>query len=478
MKKLSTLITSILLLGALQGHSQIFWTENFESGATPGLEISSYSSPVGIWTLAVTGSEGTEPNRWYVSCTEAGHLPGTCGSTCASSMGLGATLHVGADPSLIGDNGASYDAGGLCGIVSCPQTNRRATSPTINCTGKYNIRLKFYYILNGQGSTDDGSVYYSPDNGSTWSLLLTPPKTTTCPSTQGRWDTAGITLPASANNNPIVKIGFRWVNNDDGVGTDPSFAVDSVSLRTPVSTGPPVASMSASASTVCQDSCITVTNTSTGAVDSARWSCPGTTITTTSSSPAAICFTGTPAGAKVIKLYLYVGGIKVDSASTTVTVNPAPHPVITKTGSTYSVPAVYTSYQWYTVALPPAAITGATNATYTTTVAGTYGIVVDSAGCKGIAYYGPLGLENVNGSTNTFWLSQPAGGALNIHCSSGISDQLSVTLYDVTGRQAVSETWSSGSSVKQVDVATLPPGMYMVRLSNSNTSTMLKWLKQ
>jgi PKD repeat protein len=34
----------------------------------------------------------------------------------------------------------------------------------------------------------------------------------------------------SADNNPNVKIGFNWTNNDDGIGTDPSFAVDNITL--------------------------------------------------------------------------------------------------------------------------------------------------------------------------------------------------------------------------------------------------------
>jgi hypothetical protein len=477
MKKLFTLTALALCLSSLNSTAQIFWTENFETGAATGLEVSSYSSSVGAWSLSVTGTEGANPNRWYVSCQEAGHLAGTCGSTCAASMGLGATLHVGSDPILIGDAGASYDAGGLCPF-SCPQTDRRATSPTINCTGKFNIRLKFYYILNGQGSTDDGSVYYSPDNGSTWSLLVTPPKTSTaCPGSQGKWDTLGITLPSSANNNATVKIGFRWVNNDDGTGSDPSFAVDSVSLRTPVSTGPPSASMTASATTTCEDSCITVTNTSTGAVDSARWSCPGATITTSSTSPATVCFLGI-SGTKVIKLYLYNGGVKVDSASTTITVTPAPSPVITKTGTTYSVPAVYTAYQWYMVALPPVAISGATNATYTTTVTGSYGIVVDSAGCQGIAYYGPLGLEDLSGTDNLFWTSQTGDGSVDIHSSLAIIAPLSVSVYDATGRQVLNASWEKGYTSKRVDVAGLHSGIYIIKLSNSSTSTVLKWLKQ
>jgi hypothetical protein len=46
-------------------------------------------------------------------------------------------------------------------------------------------------------------------------------------------------LPASANNNPNVRIGFRWINNDDGDATDPSFAADDVEVTgTPDSVDP------------------------------------------------------------------------------------------------------------------------------------------------------------------------------------------------------------------------------------------------
>jgi hypothetical protein len=56
------------------------------------------------------------------------------------------------------------------------------------------------------------------------------PKTATCGGGQGLWTAFSMTLPASADNNPNVRIGFRWVNNADGTGTDPSFAVDDIAL--------------------------------------------------------------------------------------------------------------------------------------------------------------------------------------------------------------------------------------------------------
>ena len=472
MKKLLTIIPSLLLLSALNGNAQVFWTESFETGATTGLEVSSYSGPNGAWTLSVTGSEGTEPNRWYVSCQEAGQLAGVCGSTCTSSFGLGATLHVGSDPGLIGDNGASYDAGGLCGLLACPQTDRRAQSPTINCTGKYNIRLKFYYILNGQGTTDDGSVYYSPDNGATWSLLMTPAKTTTCTSGQGRWDSTSINLPSSANNNPNVKIGFRWVNNDDGAGTDPSFAVDSVSLRTPATTVID-ASMTASATTACEDSCITFTNTSTGTVDSFKFSCPGATIATATTSPASICFPNS--GNQTVKIYLYSGGVKVDSASTAVSITPSPRPTITLTGSTLSVPALYTAYQWYNGLTP---IAGATSSSYTYATMGAFGIIVDSAGCRGVSIYNPLSVTNINGTATEYKIAQTNSSSLILVANLPVTGNMNVTILDATGKLITTDTWTKGQSTLQINGITTPAGMYIIRISNDHTVAVIRWMKQ
>lgn len=46
----------------------------------------------------------------------------------------------------------------------------------------------------------------------------------------GFWEIYSINLPASADNNPNVKIGFQWVNNADGLGTDPSIAIYNIQL--------------------------------------------------------------------------------------------------------------------------------------------------------------------------------------------------------------------------------------------------------
>lgn len=206
--------------------SGTFWTENFNNGCTQLCSANGYNG----WTVANTGTNGTSANEFYISCQENGNAVGACGSGCGSN----ATLHVGnvsTSPAAIffcptGDCGAAYDAG--TGSGTCA-TSKRAQSPAINCTGYSNMILSFKYMEGGSSTNDNALVWYY--DGAAWSLLADMGKTaTTCGGGQGLWTAYSISLPASANNNANVRVGFQWVNNDDGAGSDPSFAVDDVSL--------------------------------------------------------------------------------------------------------------------------------------------------------------------------------------------------------------------------------------------------------
>ncbi len=215
---------------------QVFWTETFGTGCNQGQLASAFTGANGAWTIASTGTNDATANTFYIGAQEAGNAIGSCGTGCAGTVD--ATLHVGniaiAIVSLVADNGASYFSGvaGACAAVGiCATTNRRAESPIINCTGKSGITLSCGYMENGDATTDDASLWYSADGGTTWTLLNNMAKTTlgTC-APQGTWTAYSFALPASANNNATVKIGFNWTNNDDGLGTDPSFAVDDITL--------------------------------------------------------------------------------------------------------------------------------------------------------------------------------------------------------------------------------------------------------
>jgi hypothetical protein len=206
--------------------AQVFWTETFSNSCSANCVT--YTGPNGAWTFADVSAAGTKPNKWFVSCAESGNASGSCGSGCSSANDP--SLHVGCAPTFLicssGDCGAAYNASGAANV-----SNKRAMSPLIDCTGKTGISLSFAYIGKGQSCTTDYcDLQLSTDGGSTWSILQACLTSSTCGSGQGLWKTFTITLPAAADNNANVKIGFRWQNNGDGAGSDPSFAVDDITL--------------------------------------------------------------------------------------------------------------------------------------------------------------------------------------------------------------------------------------------------------
>jgi uncharacterized protein YaiE (UPF0345 family) len=213
----------------LGAYTSALWTETFNNGCLANCFGSAYTGANGAWTETITGVEGTDPNPWFVSCAENGYTAGGCGTGCvaATSTATLASLHIGSNATIFGDVGAAYFSGGFCGLLGCPTTNRRIESPTINCSGIVNPVVSFTYIENGSTTIDNATLWYF--DGAVWAQIADMPKTPLC-GAQGTWTAFSMTLPASANNNANVKIGFRWVNNDDGVGTDPSFAVDNLTV--------------------------------------------------------------------------------------------------------------------------------------------------------------------------------------------------------------------------------------------------------
>ena len=217
------LLLTLLLCPVMQLNAQ-FWTENFENGCSSGCAATAYTGANGAWSVVNTGTNGPDANIWYVSCAENGQATGICGAGCGSDE----SLHMGS--SIYGDLGAAYLAGGM---GTTPETNKRANSPIINCTGRSNITLSFVYIENGENTIDNASLYISYNGGGAWSLLTDMAKTPLCVGGQGRWQTISQMLPAAANNNANVRLGFLWTNNNN-TGTDPSFAVDDITLTVPL----------------------------------------------------------------------------------------------------------------------------------------------------------------------------------------------------------------------------------------------------
>lgn len=292
-RPLNKLYILVILMLPFFGNTQPFWTEDFGTGCDQGQLANGFNSANGLWNVTQTGVNDPEANVWFVSATEAGMGTGNCGDGCLGTPALtDRTLHIGNEAiaaiGLAADNGAAYNAGGFCGSGICVITEKRAESPVINCTGESNITLSFEYIENGQGLSDNAEVWYF--DGAAWAFLGDMNKTALCGGGQGEWDTYTVNLPASADNNPAVQVGFLWYNNDDGNGTDPSIAIDNIQLES-ISAAVPVADFFAGSTTICVGDCIDFTDISTNSPTSWFWNFNGAdTPTSSDQNPTNICY--------------------------------------------------------------------------------------------------------------------------------------------------------------------------------------------
>lgn len=229
--------------------------------------LESFEGAHGYTLNTPTGVNGADNNYWVVNDNEGGVNPGSCGVALNGNK----TLHV--TSVAFPGGGAAYDAGGLCGILFCPETNMRAESPTISTVGHSGMLLQFDYISMGDGLLDNASVLYSTDGGTIYNILSPSIKSVNCPSGQGLWAFANFVLPAACEGIPNLKIAFNWTNNDDGTGTDPSVAINNVRIidtsslslvtdtfyYTVFGSSPESVSITVSDDTICPNESVTLT---------------------------------------------------------------------------------------------------------------------------------------------------------------------------------------------------------------------------
>jgi len=222
-----------------------FWSEDFGTAVkdgdqgTPATEFK-----VGddlAWTLTKFGSPGPKANVWFVSAMEVGMGAGSCSRLFSEdNTQTNNTLHIGKKVSDV--DSKKNDLAATYWKNESSFTDSRIESPSIDCSGKTNITFNFEYFSGGIAGTDFLSLYYY--DGSSWSLITTfgpSPSSTEC-SAGGKalWKTSDTYfLPASANNNPNVKIGFRWTNQASVAGNSEGFsvAIDNVVLYSTSSSG-------------------------------------------------------------------------------------------------------------------------------------------------------------------------------------------------------------------------------------------------
>ncbi len=212
-----------------------FWQEDFgtsEKGGDIGLLAEKAKLNSGEWSTTRLSSEGQKANNWYVSSSSVFTGLGNCSEGCLKNPGLNdRTLHIGYDYRA-GDH--SMDLEAIYAKNESSATDSRIESPIIDCSGKSNITLNFDYFTGGIVGEDFFSVYYF--DGVNWMLLtnfgpsyVSP----TCDSLdRATWKTSDTyPLPASADGNPEVKIGFRWINLASIAGNTEMYSVALDNIR-------------------------------------------------------------------------------------------------------------------------------------------------------------------------------------------------------------------------------------------------------
>jgi len=225
--KIIFVLAFILFSGSFSATAQVtVWSDNFNNGCAANCIASTY----GGWTILDNdgGVTGATPNNWFVSCAEEGITPPGCGSSCIGDQ----SLHIGSNPGAGGDMGATYNETGASNA-----TFRSVVSPTISTVGRQLLTLKFDFIAYGSAAcTDDrAQLRLSTDNGATWPVGYQYCLTSVCCGacngySQGQWTVYSLVLPAAFENNPNVRVAFNWRNNGNGSGTDPSVAIDDISI--------------------------------------------------------------------------------------------------------------------------------------------------------------------------------------------------------------------------------------------------------
>jgi hypothetical protein len=208
---------------------------------------------------ASSGLNGVDANLWVISDAEGGVAAGNCGVASNGNK----TLHVGCQGAWCLGTGATYNAGdGGLGFIDAVTHKRTYILNNINTLNTGALSIEFDYIGIGQPGFDFGKVLYSIDGGLTWATLQTIAPAATCAGGQGLWSHFTHALPVSCQNITTLKIGFEWVNDNDGNGTDPSLAINNVAITTPAAN---VTASFGFQNNICPGDCVDFTNTCSGA---------------------------------------------------------------------------------------------------------------------------------------------------------------------------------------------------------------------
>ena len=238
MKKL-LLSAAVLVATALSAQTTLL-SDDFESGS-------------GNWTFG-----GASDNNWIVNNSYTGFSgfildtpfqPGNLQTNYLHIMNATAC-------SFFSACNANFDTGAAANVTT--------DAGPFNTTGMASVTIDYIYLCAGQAGLSFGTLEYSTDGGSTWTVEAIY-------SGVSNWTTEN-TTNAAWDNQADLRFRFRWQNGAGG--SDPAFAIDNVTIT--AMPGAPVNTITTtndvSPASWCQgsDEVLTVNYTSTGAWNTAN----------------------------------------------------------------------------------------------------------------------------------------------------------------------------------------------------------------
>ena len=224
------------------------------------------------------------------------------------------------------------------------------------------------------------------------------------------------------------------------------------------------------ATTICQGSTVMLTASSTTTGVTYQWYLNGAAIPG-ANTPT---YTVNMAGAYTV-VATSTANCTSTSSATNITVDPLPAtPTITQSGGTLTSSAA-TGNQWY---LNGTAIPGATGQTYVVTANGSYTVVTTSTnGCPSASSTAVniinTGIAGNLSDLNVQVYPNPASELVHVKLS-GPEQKAQVTLYNLTGKQLLSETIKGKGGLRSIDVSAYAKGTYLLKITTEKGTRMSK----
>lgn len=397
----------LLLLVALNisvftfGQTTLF-TEDFESGTAN-------------WTF-----NGSGANAWVVNALYAGFAPLIVDTPNEPGNVQTNYLHIN-NATACGSFGAcnaNFDTGSA--------SNQNADMASgVSTVGMSNITIGYIYLCAGAAATSYGTMEYSTDGGSTWTVQETY-------SGVSSWTTESSTNPAWAQQADL-RFRFKWQNGTTGL--DPSFSVDDV-----VITG--TSACSNTASEITESACFEYL------------------------SPDGSTYTSTGQYFDTIP-----NALGCDSVITiNLTINTVDNGV-NQTNETMVSTASSANYQWLDCDNNYAQIGGETGQTFIATSDGNYAVQVMENGCTDTsACYTVAGL-GIDEKENEYLAiyPNPVSNELTILSSAAIE---TVKVYNSLGQIVLTE------QSNKINVSALRRGLYIVDITTESGVTTKRFIKK